>query len=147
MPAGRNPPQGPPRALPPQHCPDTRNGLSRGETGAPPLPARTLPKSSVPRSVNVRSQESGLKNGPRPTSKSPPPARRERAEALSALKPGDLIIMRTDLSHVGFYAGSGQISHAPKPGAHVRYESIARSGIGLQRAKPWARGCTGRQED
>ncbi|MFE3902200.1 NlpC/P60 family protein [Streptomyces sp. NPDC059153] len=52
-----------------------------------------------------------------------------RINSLSALKPGDLIIMRTDLSHVGFYAGNGQILHAPKPGAQVRYESIARSGM------------------
>ncbi|MFI8438493.1 NlpC/P60 family protein [Streptomyces sp. NPDC079020] len=52
-----------------------------------------------------------------------------RINSLSALKPGDLIIMRTDLSHVGFYAGNGQILHAPKPGAKVRYESIARSGM------------------
>ncbi|MBT3152484.1 C40 family peptidase [Streptomyces sp. CHD11] len=52
-----------------------------------------------------------------------------RINSLSALRPGDLIIMRTDLSHVGFYAGNGQILHAPKPGAQVRYESIARSGM------------------
>ncbi|MFJ5223717.1 NlpC/P60 family protein [Streptomyces sp. NPDC088400] len=52
-----------------------------------------------------------------------------RVNSLSALKPGDLIIMRTDLSHVGFYAGNGQILHSPKPGAQVRYESIARSGM------------------
>jgi cell wall-associated NlpC family hydrolase len=52
-----------------------------------------------------------------------------RINSLSALKPGDLIIMRTDLSHVGFYAGNGQILHSPKPGAQVRYESIARSGM------------------
>ncbi|MEU2069956.1 MULTISPECIES: C40 family peptidase [Streptomyces griseus group] len=52
-----------------------------------------------------------------------------RINSLSALQPGDLIIMRTDLSHVGFYAGNGQILHAPKPGAQVRYESIARSGM------------------
>lgn len=52
-----------------------------------------------------------------------------RINSLSALKPGDLVIMRTDLSHVGFYAGNGQILHAPKPGAQVRYESIARSGM------------------
>ncbi|MFI9741617.1 NlpC/P60 family protein [Streptomyces sp. NPDC052494] len=50
-----------------------------------------------------------------------------RIDSLSALRPGDLIIMRTDLSHVGFYAGNGQILHSPKPGAQVRYESIARS--------------------
>ncbi|MFF0473370.1 NlpC/P60 family protein [Streptomyces sp. NPDC004284] len=52
-----------------------------------------------------------------------------RIDSLGALKPGDLIIMRSDLSHVGFYAGNGQILHAPKPGAQVRYESIARSGM------------------
>lgn len=52
-----------------------------------------------------------------------------RINSLSQLKPGDLVIMRTDLSHVGFYAGNGQILHSPKPGAQVRYESIARSGM------------------
>ncbi|MEF9881320.1 C40 family peptidase [Streptomyces sp. P9-A4] len=52
-----------------------------------------------------------------------------RINSLGDLKPGDLIIMRTDLSHVGFYAGNGQILHSPKPGAKVRYESIARSGM------------------
>lgn len=52
-----------------------------------------------------------------------------RINSLGALKPGDLVIMRTDLSHVGFYAGNGQILHAPKPGAQVRYESMARSGM------------------
>ncbi|MFG3353177.1 NlpC/P60 family protein [Streptomyces sp. NPDC048001] len=52
-----------------------------------------------------------------------------RIGSLDALKPGDLVIMRSDLSHVGFYAGNGQILHAPKPGAQVRYESIARSGM------------------
>lgn len=52
-----------------------------------------------------------------------------RIGSLGDLRPGDLVIMRTDLSHVGFYAGNGQILHAPKPGAQVRYESIARSGM------------------
>ncbi|MFI6285141.1 NlpC/P60 family protein [Streptomyces sp. NPDC051018] len=52
-----------------------------------------------------------------------------RISSMSALKPGDLVIMRSDLSHVGFYAGNGQILHAPKPGAQVRYESMARSGM------------------
>lgn len=52
-----------------------------------------------------------------------------RINSQSALRPGDLVIMRSDLSHVGFYAGNGQILHAPKPGAQVRYESIARSGM------------------
>lgn len=52
-----------------------------------------------------------------------------RINSIGALKPGDLVIMRTDLSHVGFYAGNGQILHAPKPGTQVRYESMARSGM------------------
>ncbi|MFB8122652.1 NlpC/P60 family protein [Streptomyces bacillaris] len=52
-----------------------------------------------------------------------------RINSIGALKPGDLVIMRTDLSHVGFYAGNGQILHSPKPGAVVRYESMARSGM------------------
>lgn len=52
-----------------------------------------------------------------------------RINSQSDLKPGDLIVMRADLSHIGFYAGSGQILHAPKPGAQVRYEPIATSGM------------------
>ncbi|MFE0499048.1 NlpC/P60 family protein [Streptomyces albidoflavus] len=47
-----------------------------------------------------------------------------RIGSQSALKPGDLIIFYSDLHHVGFYAGNGQVLHAPKPGANVRYESI-----------------------
>ena len=40
------------------------------------------------------------------------------------LKPGDLVLFYSDLHHIGLYAGNGQILHAPKPGAAVRYESI-----------------------
>lgn len=40
------------------------------------------------------------------------------------LVPGDLVFFYGDLHHVGFYAGNGQILHAPKPGTNVRYESI-----------------------
>lgn len=40
------------------------------------------------------------------------------------LAPGDLVFFYGDLHHVGLYAGNGQILHAPKPGANVRYESI-----------------------
>lgn len=40
------------------------------------------------------------------------------------LKPGDLVLFYNDLHHIGLYAGNGQILHAPKPGAAVRYESI-----------------------
>ncbi|HZG04245.1 MAG TPA: NlpC/P60 family protein [Streptomyces sp.] len=42
----------------------------------------------------------------------------------SELAPGDLVIFYSDLHHVGLYAGNGQVLHAPKPGANVRYESI-----------------------
>ncbi|WP_410535508.1 NlpC/P60 family protein [Streptomyces sp. KL2] len=52
-----------------------------------------------------------------------------RINSMGDLRPGDLVIMRTDLSHVGFYAGNGQILHAPKPGAVVRYEAISTSGM------------------
>lgn len=52
-----------------------------------------------------------------------------RINSQSALKPGDLIVMRSDLSHIGFYVGNGQILHAPKPGSQVRYEPIATSGM------------------
>ncbi|MEV0095738.1 NlpC/P60 family protein [Streptomyces sp. NPDC050738] len=44
--------------------------------------------------------------------------------STSALKPGDLVIFYSDAHHVGLYAGNGQVLHAPKPGASVRYESI-----------------------
>ncbi|MGW0532575.1 NlpC/P60 family protein [Streptomyces sp. NPDC003032] len=39
------------------------------------------------------------------------------------LKPGDLVFFN-NLAHVGLYAGNGQVLHAPKPGAVVRYESM-----------------------
>ncbi|MFV8128015.1 NlpC/P60 family protein [Streptomyces syringium] len=41
-----------------------------------------------------------------------------------SLKPGDLVIFYGDLHHVGLYAGNGQVLHAPKPGANVRYEAM-----------------------
>ncbi|WP_432097631.1 NlpC/P60 family protein [Streptomyces sp. bgisy100] len=40
------------------------------------------------------------------------------------LKPGDLVIFYGDAHHVGLYAGNGQVLHAPKPGANVRFEAI-----------------------
>ncbi|MFF5566758.1 NlpC/P60 family protein [Streptomyces sp. NPDC012623] len=43
---------------------------------------------------------------------------------MSQLQQGDLVIFYGDLHHVGFYAGNGQVLHAPKPGANVRYEAI-----------------------
>ncbi|WP_327323077.1 NlpC/P60 family protein [Streptomyces sp. NBC_01210] len=47
-----------------------------------------------------------------------------RIYSESALQQGDLVIFYGDMHHVGFYAGNGQVLHAPKPGASVRYESI-----------------------
>lgn len=43
---------------------------------------------------------------------------------MSQLKPGDLVLFYGDLHHIGLYAGNGQVLHAPKPGAAVRFESI-----------------------
>ncbi|MFF8292043.1 NlpC/P60 family protein [Streptomyces sp. NPDC016309] len=45
----------------------------------------------------------------------------------SQLKPGDLVFF-SNLSHVGLYAGNGQVLHAPYPGAFVRYEAIGYLG-------------------
>lgn len=42
----------------------------------------------------------------------------------SQLKPGDLVIMNADASHVGLYAGNNMILHAPHPGASVRFETL-----------------------
>lgn len=44
--------------------------------------------------------------------------------AKSDLQPGDLVFFYDDVSHVGIYAGGGQMIHAPKPGDVVKYESI-----------------------
>ncbi|MBN0047290.1 C40 family peptidase [Streptomyces actuosus] len=42
----------------------------------------------------------------------------------SQLHVGDLVIFYSDYHHVGFYAGNGQVLHAPRTGTVVRYESI-----------------------
>ncbi|AZQ71221.1 hypothetical protein EKH77_08350 [Streptomyces luteoverticillatus] len=42
----------------------------------------------------------------------------------SQLKPGDLVIFYGDQHHVGLYAGNGQVFHAPRTGAYVRYEAM-----------------------
>ncbi|MGW6460635.1 NlpC/P60 family protein [Streptomyces sp. NPDC055078] len=47
-----------------------------------------------------------------------------RISSQSDLKQGDLVFFYGDLHHVGFYAGNGQVLHAPRTGAVVRYESI-----------------------
>ncbi|MEW1660664.1 NlpC/P60 family protein [Streptomyces sp. NPDC093707] len=43
---------------------------------------------------------------------------------LSQARPGDLVIYRSDASHVGMYVGNGQVVHAPHPGARVRYDPV-----------------------
>ncbi|MFD0314440.1 C40 family peptidase [Streptomyces flavalbus] len=47
-----------------------------------------------------------------------------RIYSQSDLQVGDLVIFYGDLHHVGFYAGNGQVLHAPRTGTVVRYESI-----------------------
>ncbi|MEC4019316.1 C40 family peptidase [Streptomyces sp. H27-D2] len=47
-----------------------------------------------------------------------------RLSSQSQLKPGDLVLFYGDLHHIGLYAGNGQVLHAPKPGAAVRFEAI-----------------------
>ncbi|WP_408646724.1 C40 family peptidase [Streptomyces carminius] len=43
---------------------------------------------------------------------------------LDQARPGDLVVYRSDASHVGMYAGGGQVVHAPRPGARVRYDPV-----------------------
>ncbi|MFJ6945229.1 NlpC/P60 family protein [Streptomyces wuyuanensis] len=43
---------------------------------------------------------------------------------LSQARPGDLVTYRSDASHVAMYVGSGQVVHAPYPGAAVRYDPV-----------------------
>ncbi|CAM5564571.1 NlpC/P60 family protein [Streptomyces pilosus] len=47
-----------------------------------------------------------------------------RQVPLSEARPGDLVLYRSDASHVGMYAGNGQVIHAPYPGAPVRYDPV-----------------------
>ncbi len=47
-----------------------------------------------------------------------------RQVPLSQARPGDLVIYRSDASHVGMYVGNGQVVHAPHPGAQVRYDPV-----------------------
>jgi peptidoglycan DL-endopeptidase CwlO len=42
----------------------------------------------------------------------------------SDLRPGDLVFFYSDLHHVGLYAGSGRVLHAPRPGKNVEYIDI-----------------------
>ncbi|MFJ9346343.1 NlpC/P60 family protein [Streptomyces sp. NPDC101237] len=47
-----------------------------------------------------------------------------RQVPLSQAQPGDLVVYRSDASHVGMYVGNGQVIHAPYPGAPVRYDPV-----------------------
>ncbi|MEU7568596.1 C40 family peptidase, partial [Streptomyces fradiae] len=43
---------------------------------------------------------------------------------LAQARPGDLVTYRSDASHVALYVGGGQVIHAPRPGAPVRYDPV-----------------------
>nr|WP_016906935.1 NlpC/P60 family protein [Streptomyces xiaopingdaonensis] len=47
-----------------------------------------------------------------------------RQVPLSQAKPGDLVLYRSDASHVGMYVGNDQVIHAPHPGAPVRFDPV-----------------------
>ncbi|AGS69063.1 NlpC/P60 family protein [Streptomyces collinus] len=47
-----------------------------------------------------------------------------RRVPLSQARPGDLVVYRSDASHVAMYVGNGQVIHAPYPGAPVRYDPV-----------------------
>ncbi|MBF8175264.1 C40 family peptidase [Streptomyces olivaceus] len=47
-----------------------------------------------------------------------------RRVSLAEARPGDLVAYRDDASHIGMYAGNGQVIHAPRPGAPVRYDPV-----------------------
>jgi cell wall-associated NlpC family hydrolase len=47
-----------------------------------------------------------------------------RQVPLSQAQPGDLVVYRSDASHVAMYVGNGQVIHAPYPGAPVRYDRV-----------------------
>ncbi|MFJ8857303.1 NlpC/P60 family protein [Streptomyces sp. NPDC102451] len=47
-----------------------------------------------------------------------------RMVPLAEARPGDLVAYRADASHIGMYAGNGQVIHAPYPGAAVRYDPV-----------------------
>jgi cell wall-associated NlpC family hydrolase len=48
-----------------------------------------------------------------------------RIYSQSDLKVGDLVFFYSDIHHVGFYAGNGQVLHAPRTGTVVRYEAMS----------------------
>ena len=56
--------------------------------------------------------------------------------SLSNLKPGDLIFFYSPVSHVGIYAGNGQMIEAPRSGSDVRISSVShrlKDAVGARR--------------
>ncbi|MFE3514877.1 NlpC/P60 family protein [Streptomyces sp. NPDC059166] len=47
-----------------------------------------------------------------------------RRVSRSELAPGDLVFFYPGVTHVGLYVGNGQMIHAPRPGAPVRFASL-----------------------
>ena len=47
-----------------------------------------------------------------------------RSVSKAELQPGDLVFYYGGITHVGLYAGNGQIVHAPRPGKSVEYASL-----------------------
>ncbi|WP_326566698.1 NlpC/P60 family protein [Amycolatopsis rhabdoformis] len=50
---------------------------------------------------------------------------RGTAVAKSALQPGDLVFFYTPVSHVGIYAGGGNVLHASRPGQPVKISPLS----------------------
>jgi cell wall-associated NlpC family hydrolase len=48
-----------------------------------------------------------------------------RIYSQADLQVGDLVFFYSDIHHVGFYAGNGQVLHAPRSGTVVRYEAMS----------------------
>lgn len=47
-----------------------------------------------------------------------------RAVSTSNLQPGDLVFYYSGITHVGIYAGGGQIVHASRPGKPIGYDAL-----------------------
>ncbi|MFI7273405.1 NlpC/P60 family protein [Streptomyces sp. NPDC049879] len=52
-----------------------------------------------------------------------------RRVSLAAAQPGDIVVYRSDASHVALYVGGGQVVHAPYPGANVRYDPVGMMSV------------------
>jgi peptidoglycan DL-endopeptidase CwlO len=45
--------------------------------------------------------------------------------SYSDLQPGDLVFFYSGLSHMGMYAGNGQMVHAPRSGRNIEVVSLS----------------------